>query len=183
MSRPKSIDRSLVLDAAEKIVVERGAGDLTVDAVAKAMGVTKGGIQSCFGTKEKMIAAMMQRWTEMHDEALRTVDADSSLLPVQRHIRVTATADTLNAKSAGLLAALLQSKEQMTGLRDWYAGHFKSFDASTEEGQRARLAFLATEGAFMLRYLGLADIGSSEWSDIFRDIEQSVAPRKGKSPT
>ncbi len=35
----------------------------------------------------------------------------------------------------------------------------------------AGLAFLATEGAFMLRYMGLAEMSDLEWSDVFCDIE------------
>jgi len=178
MSRAKSIDRNRVLDAAEDIVVQRGAGELTIDAVAKAVGITKGGVQSCFGTKENLISAMLQRWGDAYDEAGKNLETSDTgrLTPVQRHIRVTATATTLNAKAASLLAALLQSKVQTTWLRDWYSGHFSKFDTSTDDGRRARLAFLAAEGAFMLRYLGLAEMSESEWSDVFCDIERCAEP-------
>lgn len=184
MSRTRSIDRNRVLDAAEDIVVQRGAGELTIDAVAKAVGITKGGVQSCFGTKENMISAMLQRWGDAYDEAEKSLESPDAggLTPVQRHIRVTATAATLNAKAASLLAALLQSKEQTTWLREWYAGHFSRLDPSTDDGRRARLAFLAAEGAFMLRYLGLADMSEAEWSDIFRDLERCAAPSASAPP-
>ena len=68
MSRPPSIDRGQVLDAAEAIVVQRGAAELTLDAVAQAVGVSKGGIQSCYGTKDKLIAALVQRWEGHYEE-------------------------------------------------------------------------------------------------------------------
>ena len=45
MSKPRSIDRDLVLDMAEKIVTENGPAALTFDAVARAAGITKGGVQ------------------------------------------------------------------------------------------------------------------------------------------
>ena len=53
--RPRSIDRDKVLDAAEGIVAAEGAAGLTFDAVARAAGITKGGVQYCFGTKDKLI--------------------------------------------------------------------------------------------------------------------------------
>lgn len=174
MSKGKSIDRNQVLDAAEEIVMQRGARELTIDAVAKAVGITKGGVQSCFGTKENLVSAMLQRWGDAYDEADRNLETSDAgeLSPLQRHVRVTATATTLNAKAASLLAALLQSREQTTWIRDWYSGHFSRFDTSTDDGRHDRLVFLATEGAFMLRYLGLAEMSESEWGDVFCDIER-----------
>lgn len=176
MNRPKTIDREQVLDAAENIVVSRGAAELTIDAVAKAAGITKGGVQSCFGTKANLIAAMLQRWSEAYERMGEKVAGDCGASPIRRHIRVTATSDALNMKSASLLAALLQSREQLAPMRKWYALRLDGIDASTDEGRRTRLAFLACEGAFMLRYFGLADISDAQWRDVFLDIERCTAP-------
>lgn len=43
MGRRKTIDREVLLDAAEHIVTTHGAAALTIDALAKAVGITKGG--------------------------------------------------------------------------------------------------------------------------------------------
>ena len=67
--RPRSIDRDKVLDAAEGIVAAEGAAGLTFDAVARAAGITKGGVQYCFGTKDKLIEAMIDRWSADNNEA------------------------------------------------------------------------------------------------------------------
>ncbi|WP_298014488.1 TetR/AcrR family transcriptional regulator [uncultured Aquabacterium sp.] len=181
MSRPRSIDRDSVLDVAESIVVARGVSELTFDAVAKGAGITKGGVQSCFGTKEGLIAAMLDRWNLAYEAEKASLDSQAGheeLTPTERHVRVTATAHSLNTRSASLLAALLQSREQVAGIRAWYAAQFAQIDATTDDGRRARLAFLATEGAFMLRYLGLADIGDVTWREIFQDIERCAAPQR-----
>lgn len=44
-------------------------------------------------------------------------------------------------------------------------------DTSTEKGKQARIVFLATEGAFMLRYMGFMEIDDNEWQSIFSDLE------------
>lgn len=44
MGRQRIIDREKVLEAAEEIVINQGATALTIDAVAKAMGISKGGV-------------------------------------------------------------------------------------------------------------------------------------------
>ena len=41
---------------------------------------------------------------------------------------------------------------------------------ATEEGRKARLAFLAAEGAFMLRFMGLREIQDTEWQEIMDDV-------------
>lgn len=50
MGRRRTIDRDQLLDAAEAVIAREGAAGLTIDAVAKEMGITKGGVQYCFGT-------------------------------------------------------------------------------------------------------------------------------------
>lgn len=172
MSRPQSIDRGLVLDAAERIVVERGASHLTFESVSREVGVTKGGIQSCFGTKEGLVMAMLKRWGESYDDAMRQLPQSSGPFKDARdHVRLTAVSHDLNARSASLLAALMQSKEQVAFARDWYARHAEGFDLQSDEGRRARVAFFATEGMFLLRYLRLADITQAEWDGFFKDVE------------
>jgi len=66
--RPRSIDRDHVLDMAEKIVTEGGIVALTMDAVAQASGVTKGGVQYCFGNKDGLLKAMIERWGDRFDD-------------------------------------------------------------------------------------------------------------------
>ena len=43
-------------------------------------------------------------------------------------------------------------------------------DGFGEEGRRARLAFLATEGAFFLRFFGLLPMDQKQWDATFSDI-------------
>src|SRR6218665_3880573 len=62
MSKRPVIDRNLVLDAAVSVVMERGIAALSIGEVAKAAGISKGGVQSCFGTKEGLLEAMVNRW-------------------------------------------------------------------------------------------------------------------------
>ncbi|MDH4910126.1 TetR/AcrR family transcriptional regulator [Xanthomonas axonopodis pv. ricini] len=178
MRRSKSIDRDHVLNVAKDIVMRHGSGELSIGAVAKAAGISKGGVQSCFGTKDGLIAAMLQRWSDAYDDAINALNVSTAgkFRTVQKHIRLTATADTMNAKAASLLAALLQANEQPGWVSDWYSRQFQTFDASTDDGRRARLGFLAAEGAFMLRSLGLVEMSEAQWREVFDDIEGATMP-------
>lgn len=175
MGRRKTIDRDHLLEVAEGLVTTRGASALTIGEVAKAAGITKGGVQSCFGTKEAMVAAMLERWTGNYDERFDAI-AGKDAAPVERltaHVETTHDHDEAShSRAASLLAVLLQSREHLEGTRSWYESRVAGLDADTEEGRRARLAFLATEGAFFLRFFGLLPMEQEQWDDIFADIRK-----------
>ncbi len=174
VGRPRSIDRSALLDAAEDIVARDGAAALTIDALARAVGVTKGGVQYAFGTKEALIAAMIARWEEGYAAQVRALVGDDPgpVEAIRAHVattRDTPAAD--HAKSAAILASLLRSPETMDTTRQWYRERLSGLDLSERPDRTARLAFLATEGAYMLRFFGLADMDDAVWSGVFDDID------------
>lgn len=183
MGRRKVIDREMVLEAAERIVGTSGASGLTFEAVATAAGITKGGVQSCFGSKEALIDALLRRWGALYaaDVARRVAPDADPLARARAHVRSTAEADdAASARAAGLLAALLQSPEHLGWIRGWYAERFRDLDAiEGTEGDRARVAFLAAEGLFFLRHLGLADMGRTAWERHFEEVAALLASDAG----
>lgn len=62
--------RARLLDAAESVVLEYGAVKLTLDAVAKAAGVSKGGLLYHFPTKESLIVSLVERLCDLFDSRL-----------------------------------------------------------------------------------------------------------------
>ncbi|ODQ03851.1 MULTISPECIES: TetR/AcrR family transcriptional regulator [Enterobacterales] len=182
MGRQRTIDREKLLETIFDIVMEQGAAALTIDTVAKRMGISKGGVQYCFSSKEAMIDAMFEHWEESYETKFKEVikNDDSSENRVAAHIYATQAHDQISfAKGASLLAALLQTPEYLQSTKAWYQQRLTGIDTTTEAGKRARLAFLATEGTFLLRYLGLMDINDNEWQSIFEDID-SVLLQQGK---
>ncbi|WP_294930715.1 TetR/AcrR family transcriptional regulator [uncultured Paracoccus sp.] len=173
MGRNRVIDRDKVLDAAEQVVAGQGAAGLTFEAVARAAGITKGGVQSCFGTKDALIEAIFNRWGRSYDQVYdRMVARDSSGLGrVQAHVVASSRSDKLaNAKSASLTVALALAGEHAADLRAWYRSRIEGLDLSDPASRRALCRFLAVEGAFMLRYLELLDLTDEEWDGIFNDL-------------
>jgi AcrR family transcriptional regulator len=56
--------RDRLLDAAASLVPRRGAGELTLDAVAERAGVSKGGLLYHFPSKDALIKAMITRMVD-----------------------------------------------------------------------------------------------------------------------
>jgi AcrR family transcriptional regulator len=182
MGRYQSVDRDKVLDAAEAIVRTRGIAALTIDGVAKAAGISKGGVQSGFGTKDGLIAAMYARWVGEYDAEL-AARAGPDASPMGRlaaHVAGTHHTDQASAdRAAGMMAALLNAPAQLAELQDWYEARLAGIDMSTPEGRRARLAFLANEGAFLLRSFGFMRMDAAAWDEMFADIQALLAKADG----
>lgn len=173
MGRRPTIERDAVLAAAEEIVVSRGASALTIDAVAKAAGITKGGVQSCFGNKEALIGSMLERWLRHYDEQVQELIGNQPT-PQRRvwaHAMITFGEDVESQeRSASLLASLLQSPEHMKEIQRWYTDLFADLYESTAECSRLRLALVSVEGAFFLRYLSLMPMHDQRWQMLWGDI-------------
>jgi AcrR family transcriptional regulator len=60
MATKKTLKRDLLLVAAIQIALERGAAQLTLDAVASDAGVSKGGLLYHFPSKEALISGMIE---------------------------------------------------------------------------------------------------------------------------
>jgi AcrR family transcriptional regulator len=53
--------RDRILDAAEQLVAEQGASNLTLDAVAQTAGISKGGLLYHFPSKDALLVGMLDR--------------------------------------------------------------------------------------------------------------------------
>jgi len=176
--RPRSIDRDKVLDAAESLVVTTGASALSFDAVAKAAGITKGGVQYAFGTRDKLIRAMITRWGEAFDAdvAARTGPNPSPSALIQGHLEATREADEADhSRSAVMMTALVQHPDQLSDTQDWYSSRLAGLDLEKHEDRRVALAFLAGEGAFLLKAFGLIDFNERQWKALFDDMLSATA--------
>ncbi|RZT92974.1 TetR family transcriptional regulator [Advenella incenata] len=177
--RPRSIDREKLLDIAETIVAQHGVAGLTMDALARAANITKGGVQYCFGNKEGLIKAMIMRWSDHFDaEVAQAAGGNTDALAhVRAHIKVTREADVQDeSRFAAMLAGLIPNSDQLADTRAWYARQLQGLDFSTEQGRNARLAFIANEGAFLLRSFNFFDLSPQEWQAVFGDIERLLEP-------
>ncbi|MFL0336491.1 TetR/AcrR family transcriptional regulator [Stenotrophomonas maltophilia] len=175
MGKTRTIDRDHVLDMAEQIVGEQGAAALSIDALAKAAGISKGGVQSCFGNRHGLIQAMLDRWAVQYDQRLQAMagTAANTLTAeelIRHHVAITDDEHELNTRAACQIIALMDERQFTSWLRSWHDKRLLALDVRTPEGKRMRLAYLATEGAFVLRYFGLSSLNDNDWASIFSEI-------------
>jgi len=173
VSRTKRIDENTILDAAETVIRENGAAGLTIEAVARKAQVSVGGLQYSFRSKDALITGMFERWGREYKAQLASLYPEPvDAFDEARRDIVVGFKQSIPAqkKAASIIAALLQSPEHLAPVRDWYQSRLSGIDMTTEKGRKTRIAFLATEGAFMLRFMDLREINDSEWEEIFADV-------------
>jgi AcrR family transcriptional regulator len=78
-----------ILDAAEELVCTRGIAGFTLDGVAQAAGVSKGGLLYHFGSKDSLISGTQRRMASRMADTLREAKAGSEpvLQAFVRHLR------------------------------------------------------------------------------------------------
>lgn len=175
MARPRTINREHLLDLAEVVVAESGAIGLSFGALAVASGLPKASIQSAFGTREALIEAMLDRWMAQEQRRFERVAGPAPRAPdrIRAHVQTTAEeSDVSMRRMATLLAAMVGSAPQVERAIAWYASRVGDLGATTDEARRLRTAFLATEGAFFLRYLIGYAMSDETWRQIFDDIQE-----------
>ncbi len=74
--------RETIIEAALRLMVESGAQGLTLDAVAKEAGVSKGGLIHHFSTKEALVRGVINGATqELHDRIESDYEASTDRSP------------------------------------------------------------------------------------------------------
>jgi AcrR family transcriptional regulator len=170
LGRKPTITREGLLEIAEGIVRSEGAVGLTIDALARAAGISKGGVQYSFASKDDLVRALIERWTGQFDALLGEADGVAPADLVRKYIKVMRSSQAaMNAKMAGLMIAYIQNPQNIMETRQWYRSMFKRLDGGASNAQAARVALLAVEGLFLLRIVGIEQDG--EWSAFLDDVE------------
>ena len=176
MTRKKTINPELVLDAAESILIASGFQHFTLEAVAKRAEISTGGLLYIFPTKDQLILAMLDREVSrfsagvLLNSEVHSQDPHATLLG---YIATARSEDVSIAnKAASLMAALIHAPAMLEPARLFYFNMLGQFDSESIKDRRGRLAYLAVEGAFLLRALGLKKMTEEEWLGILADAQE-----------
>src|SRR4029450_10379480 len=71
--------RDRILEAAERVVGDIGAGRMTLDVVAQAAGVSKGGLLYHFPSKESLLGALAQRYVQSMEQRIEGAKGAASV--------------------------------------------------------------------------------------------------------
>ncbi len=143
--------RDRILDAADELVTAAGAGNLTLDAVAHAAGVSKGGLLYHFPSKDALLAGMVERHIDQLEvrcaAELKRLPASCTASQVKAWILGVLRAHPVRGEvGAALLAAAANSPELLDGVKRRYAAHVQQLASLGGHFARAAVILLAVDG-------------------------------------
>ncbi len=106
MPRPP-LARERVLDAFQGILIEDGERAATLDATARAAGVSKGGLLYHFASKEELAHGLLERLAELNIADLERM-ADASEGPLSYYIRTSVMEDDALDRALSATSRLAQ---------------------------------------------------------------------------
>jgi len=170
--RPSS--KEAMLNAAEAIVLEKGARHMTLDAVAAKAGVSKGGLLYHFPTKEDLLKTMLERLIKQANET-RKKKARGLKEGLGREIKASiltyAARDPRKEKiGSALLAAVAHDPRLLQPARDDFRRRLDEFIQSGLNFKRAALIFFAFYGPVFSDLLSLSSISNKERNEFVAEL-------------
>jgi AcrR family transcriptional regulator len=149
--------RRRLLDAAAHVIRRDGPGALTLEAVAGAAGVSKGGLLYHFATKEALVDALVDDWLDRFEADIRAGAEGAGWARAYAEVCCAAPTSTEDrATDVALLAALVGDPARLEPLRRRYGAWQEQLVADGDDAAGATLVRLAADGLWLADLLGLA---------------------------
>ncbi|EKS8376145.1 TetR family transcriptional regulator [Bacillus thuringiensis] len=154
-----SITRQKILAAASQIVQCKGVAKLTLEAVAKEAGLSKGGLLYHFSNKEALIEGMIVRGVEDYEGAIYNKVAEDSERK-GRWVRSFVEERLSNERrteelSSSMMAALMLKPELLEPLQQSFQQLQKNIENDEIDSVCATIIRLAADGLWYSEYLGV----------------------------
>jgi AcrR family transcriptional regulator len=164
--------RNVALDAALVIIARDGPGRLTLDAIARESGLSKGGVMHQFRTKEGVLKALLERqmahFAEFSVAYRAKARAESANPELATEIAtVREAANTPNSAALALLAAMVESPDLMALPRDSDLKNIAAIKAEAADPELAMLRWAAARGLMLGALFGMSPIGKPERDHLF----------------
>jgi len=176
MPRSGSVTKSAILEAANRIVREKGAEHLTLELTASEAGISKGGLLYHFPTKEALIQGMildyLERFSRDYEQTARA-DSQSAGSWTRSYLQVTAQ-DQQRAPgmSSGLLAAAATDPSLLLPLQTNFQEWVAKLESDGIDPVKALIVRLAVDGLWMVELFGLAAPGADMRRQILSTLEE-----------
>ncbi|RXZ83101.1 TetR/AcrR family transcriptional regulator [Paenibacillaceae bacterium] len=181
----QSSKRSEILKVACKLVSEKGASKLTLDAVAKEAGVSKGGLLYHFPTKEALIQATLDDFLNRFDsntdeEASNNTKLNNGWAEAYLIETFEISKEDLEM-SASILAAAASNPNLLEPMRQRYVLWQNRMIAECKDPVEATAARLAADGLFFCELFNFAPLDEKLRVDVLSYLQTMVKKREMKS--
>lgn len=168
--------RDRILEAAERVVAEVGAARLTLEVVAQAASVSKGGLLYHFPSKESLLSALAQRYVDNMErcveEAKTKLAEDVSSRDLKACVVGMLGRDPRSkALGAALLATAANDLTLLEVIRDCIAKCTKELEENSSlHFARAAVVALAIDGLMMRESLRISAFTDTQREQIVAEL-------------
>lgn len=177
MARHSDNARESIIDAAERVVIEAGAGKLTFEAVASKAGISRGGLLHHFPDKESLLKAMLDRFKKHMDESRMKMKMrnETSTGPEREavvYVKTCLAEDIGKYKhvTAAILASGAHSPELLDTARSRYRQTLVDLTKDGLSFERAAVITLATQGLRLMEVLSVSPFNDGERRKIVKEL-------------
>ncbi|OPY71620.1 MAG: HTH-type transcriptional regulator SrpR [Syntrophorhabdus sp. PtaU1.Bin050] len=176
MGRHSDNARERIIDAAEQVVLEAGAGHLTFDAVASKAGLSRGGLLYHFPDKKSLLRGMLDRRQKRIAEIRTIRQAEIPAGPEREVIAfVLSLLDEDNKASGDIMAALIAMAAHDPEILGPVAqeSYRQTITDLTKEGlsfEQAAVITLATYGLRFFEVLSVSYFNAKERRRIIKEL-------------
>lgn len=174
-----------MLGAALVLVAQNGYSALTLDAVGKAAGVSKGGVLYHFPTKEALVVALIEQLASGLDADQSTGAGEDAALPgaaTRAYLdAVTRPADAAEHRvTVAMLAAVAHDPHLLAPLQEQYRQWVARLDADGLPEVDAHIVRLAADGLWAAELFGLAPPDPVLRTAILARLQQLASPNAAR---
>ena len=176
--RPSSKEE--ILQATERVVLKQGAGNLTLDAVVKESGVSKGGLLYHFPNKDALLMAMLDRFVFTYRDF---VGSSFQEIPEGKNgylkayiLSMAKENKEIEAMANSILAFIVNNPEKGEYLKSHFEDDWEDVKNMSSDIKTAMLVNFAFYGLALLETLKLSPLSSEERKQ-FTDLLYDLADR------
>ncbi|MEH2490763.1 TetR/AcrR family transcriptional regulator [Bradyrhizobium sp. AZCC 2230] len=164
--------RNAALEAAIRIIARDGPGRLTLDAIARESGLSKGGVMHQFRTKEAVLKALLERQMAHFEEfstrymaKVSATSANPNLATQLATVREAATSP--NSVALALVAAVVENPSLMMLPREREMKRVAAIKAESADPDLALLRWAAARGLLLSSLFGMSPLSKDEHDRLF----------------
>ena len=192
--------RNAALEAALTVIARDGPARLTLDAIAREAGISKGGLMHQFRTKHAVLKALLERQRAYFKNYAQQYIAKVGPCVSQPSLAVQiATLREAGIKRHPVMFAIIGALAEDPGLlsinREHDLANTDAIKAESDDPQLALLRKAAAQGLALTAIFGMSTLSEKErmelfdrllddeqWSALAKAPSQSKSPRQLKSP-
>jgi AcrR family transcriptional regulator len=171
--------RERILEAAERVVGDVGAARMTLEGVAQAAGVSKGGLLYHFPSKEALLGALAKRYVEGMVDCVEQAKAGMGDTAGPRDLRacIVGVLDPqqrakLRGMGAALFAAAANDLTLLEVIRERIAHFMRQLEDSNVDFARGAIVTLAIDGLIMRESLRISSFTDEQRERVVQQLLQ-----------